>query len=103
MIFSLSFSVIFVCTCLSKLIHLYAYMGTVSAVALVVFLPSLLVPHMVVICLSRLILSSKRTTIAYMSRLLGFTFSYVVEVYDGLSLTADKHTGSFFLVQQLFI
>ncbi|KAH7195133.1 alkaline-phosphatase-like protein [Fusarium oxysporum] len=50
MVVSLSFSIIVVCTCLSKLIHLYTYVGTVPHVALILFLPSVLVPDIVVIC-----------------------------------------------------
>lgn len=70
--------------CLSKLIHLHTYVGTVPHAGLILFLPSVLVPDILVICLSRLFLSRKRTTITYISRLLGCTFSYVVNVYNCL-------------------
>ena len=101
MVVSLSFSIIVVCTCLSKLIHLYTYVGTVPHVALILFLPSVLVPDILIICLSRLFLSRKRTTITYISRLLGCTFSYVVNVYNCLLLNAYEQPGSSCSSQQL--
>ncbi|KAH7183714.1 alkaline-phosphatase-like protein [Fusarium oxysporum] len=94
MVVSLSFSIIVVCTCLSKLIHLYTYVGTVPHVALILFLPSVLVPDIVVICLSRLFLSRKRTTITYISRLLGCTFSLILLVATAFHATFYYETGT---------
>ncbi|KAI8401231.1 hypothetical protein FOFC_18100 [Fusarium oxysporum] len=94
MVVSLSFSIIVVCTCLSKLIHLYTYVGTVPHVALILFLPSVLVPDIVVICLSRLFLSRKRTTITYISRLLGCTFSLTLLVATAFHATFYYETGT---------
>ncbi|KAH7186938.1 hypothetical protein BKA60DRAFT_473842 [Fusarium oxysporum] len=94
MVVSLSFSIIVVCTCLSKLIHLYTYVGTVPHVALILFLPSVLVPDILVICLSRLFLSRKRTTITYISRLLGCTFSLILLVATAFHATFYYETGT---------
>ncbi|KAH7186607.1 alkaline-phosphatase-like protein [Fusarium oxysporum] len=94
MVFSLSFSVIVVCTCLSKLIHLHTYMGTVPHAGLILFLPSVLVPDILVICLSRLFLSRKRTTITYISRLLGCTFSLILLVATAFHVTFHYKTGT---------
>ncbi|KNB17920.1 hypothetical protein FOXG_15618 [Fusarium oxysporum f. sp. lycopersici 4287] len=94
MVVSLSFSIIVVCTCLSKLTHLYTYVGSVPHVALILFLPSVLVPDIVVICLSRLFLSRKRTTITYISRLLGCTFSLILLVATAFHATFYYETGT---------
>jgi hypothetical protein len=82
MVISFSFSIIFVCTCMSKLVHLLTYVGTVPHAAFILFLPSVLIRDLVVICLSRLFLSRKRSAITYISRLLGCVFSYMVNYYD---------------------
>ncbi|KAM5529388.1 sulfatase domain protein [Fusarium oxysporum f. sp. phaseoli] len=94
MVVSLSFSVIVVCTCLSKLIHLHTYVGTVPHAGLILFLPSVLVPDILVICLSRLFLSRKRTTITYISRLLGCTFSLILLVATAFHATFYYETGT---------
>ncbi|EXL39072.1 hypothetical protein FOCG_18308 [Fusarium oxysporum f. sp. radicis-lycopersici 26381] len=94
MVVSLSFSVIVVCTCLSKLIHLHTYVGTVPHDGLILFLPSVLVPDILVICLSRLFLSRKRTTITYISRLLGCTFSLILLVATAFHATFYYKTGT---------
>ncbi|KAL9563974.1 hypothetical protein ACKAV7_011887 [Fusarium commune] len=94
MVVSLSFSIIVVCTCLSKLIHLSTYVGTVPHAGLILFLPSVLVPDILVICLSRLFLSRKRTTITYISRLLGCTFSLILLVATAFHATFYYETGT---------
>jgi hypothetical protein len=102
MVVSLSFSIIVVCTCLAKLIHLYTYVGTVPHVALILFLPSVLLPDILVICLSRLFLSQKRTAITYISRLLSCTFSYVENVYNYILIECLWTTRFILLIATAF-
>jgi hypothetical protein len=103
MVISFSFSIIFVCTCMSKLVHLLTYVGTVPHAAFILFLPSVLIRDLVVICLSRLFLSRKRNAITYISRLLGCVFSYVVNYYDLHWIDSNERLDSSSWEQQLCI
>ncbi|KAH6891468.1 alkaline-phosphatase-like protein [Thelonectria olida] len=73
-----SFSVIFVSLSLTKLVHLYIHANAVSPLALAVFLPSLLLPDVFVICVSRLALRRERGLLAILACALGCFFSLVL-------------------------
>lgn len=71
------FSVIFVSSTLTKLVHLYVHVNAVPPLALAFYLPSLLLPDTFVICVSRLALRRERGLIATLACTLGCLFSYV--------------------------
>jgi hypothetical protein len=69
------FSTIFVSLTFTKLVHLSIHAKTVSPGALILFLPSLLLPDVLVIYVSRLALRQKKGVFAVGACVLGCIFS----------------------------
>ncbi|KAM0230062.1 hypothetical protein ACHAP5_011468 [Fusarium lateritium] len=72
------FSTIFVSLTFTKLVHLSIHAKTVSPGALVLFLPSLLLPDVLVIYVSRLALRQKKGVFAVGACVLGCIFSFIL-------------------------
>lgn len=72
------FSTIFVSLTFTKLVHLSIHAKTISPGAFVLFLPSLLLPDVLVICLSRLALRQQKGLFSVGACVLGCIFSYVI-------------------------
>lgn len=72
------FSTIFVSLTFTKLVHLSIHAKTISPGAFVLFLPSLLLPDVIVIILSRLALRQQKGLFSVGACVLGCIFSYVV-------------------------
>ncbi|KAF4487749.1 hypothetical protein FAGAP_11396 [Fusarium agapanthi] len=72
------FSTIFVSLTFTKLVHLSIHAKTISPGAFVLFLPSLLLPDVLVICLSRLALRQQKGIFAVGACVLGCIFSFIL-------------------------
>ncbi|KAM6513898.1 hypothetical protein FALCPG4_015095 [Fusarium falciforme] len=72
------FSITFISLTFTKLVHLSIYAKTVSPAAFVLFLPSLLLSDVFVICLSRLVLRPKKDVIIVTACVLGCILSFVL-------------------------
>ncbi|RMJ15896.1 hypothetical protein CDV36_004379 [Fusarium kuroshium] len=72
------FSLTFVSLTFTKLVHLSIHAKTVSLAAFVLFLPSLLLPDLLVILVSRLALRQKKGVAAVTACVLGCIFSLIV-------------------------
>ncbi|CAM1510727.1 Fc.00g034100.m01.CDS01 [Cosmosporella sp. VM-42] len=72
------FSIIFISLTFTKLVHLSIHARTVSPAAFALFLPSLLLPDIFVIVLSRIAFRYKKGAIAITARVAGCIFSFVV-------------------------
>ncbi|KAF4981393.1 hypothetical protein FZEAL_2787 [Fusarium zealandicum] len=72
------FSTIFVSLAFTKLLHLSIHAKTVSSAAFAIFLPSLLVPDVLIIFLSRLALRQKKGVFPTALCVLGCIFSFVL-------------------------
>ncbi|KAH7233224.1 alkaline-phosphatase-like protein [Fusarium tricinctum] len=72
------FSTIFVSLTFTKLVHLSIHAKTVSPGALILFLPSLLLPDVLVIYVSRLALRQKKGVFAVGACVLGCIFSFIL-------------------------
>ncbi|KAF5022714.1 hypothetical protein F66182_5262 [Fusarium sp. NRRL 66182] len=73
-----SFSIIVVSLTFTKLVHLSIHANTISPVAFVLYLPSLLLPDALIIYVSRLALRQKKGVLAVGSSVLGCIFSAVL-------------------------
>ncbi|KLO90622.1 uncharacterized protein LW93_11043 [Fusarium fujikuroi] len=72
------FSTIFVSLTFTKLVHLSIHAKTISPGAFVLFLPSLLLPDVLVICLSRLALRQQKGLFSVGACVLGCIFSFIL-------------------------
>ncbi|SCO53604.1 uncharacterized protein FFNC_15046 [Fusarium fujikuroi] len=72
------FSTIFVSLTFTKLVHLSIHAKTISPGAFVLFLPSLLLPDILVICLSRLALRQQKGLFSVGACVLGCIFSFIL-------------------------
>ncbi|KAF4949146.1 hypothetical protein FSARC_13564 [Fusarium sarcochroum] len=72
------FSTIFVCLTFTKLVHLSIHAKTVSPGAFVLYLPSLLLPDVLIIYASRLALRQKKGVFPVACAVLGCIFSFIL-------------------------
>ncbi|KAM0551268.1 hypothetical protein ACHAPJ_008613 [Fusarium lateritium] len=72
------FSTIFVCLTFTKLVHLSIHAKTVSPGAFVLYLPSLLLPDVLIIYVSRLALRQKKGVFSVACAVLGCIFSFIL-------------------------